>query len=69
MTPRQDTILIFAILPAVCVLTFTGWYWWERRELDWFDRPWYAVFPPATALLAFAIGALVGWLWTRTPSR
>lgn len=66
MTPhRRDTILLFAILPAVCVLTFTGWVWFEQRALEWSARPWYSVFPPATAALSFAIGALVGWLWTR----
>ena len=70
MTPQcKDTIATFAILFATWTLAFTGWYWWERRSLDWLERPWYAMFPPATALAAMAIGAAVGWLWTRSTNR
>ena len=70
MTPAQkDTIRTFAILAAWWALLFSGWVWWEERQLDWFDRPWYAIFPPATALGALAIGAVAGWLWVRASKR
>ncbi len=66
-TPRED-ILLWAVLAATGALTFSGWVWFEQRSLSWSDRPWYAAFPPATAVAAFLVGLLVGWLWQRGKS-
>lgn len=67
-TPREN-ILLWAVLAATAALTFSGWVWWEQRGLSWSDRPWYAAFPPLTALGVFVIGGVLGWMWQRGTQR
>jgi hypothetical protein len=70
MTPeRRDTILTFAILPACAALVFSGIVWWYERGDGWLGSRWHAIFPPATALGAFVIGAVVGWIYARAVGR
>lgn len=63
-TPHEE-ILLWAVLFATFALCLSVLVWWDMRPSTWDERPWYAAFPPLTALGAFLIGAGAGWLWVK----
>lgn len=70
MSPKQkDAILTAAILFAAWIGLMSGWTWWHDHLVPRFDRPRYAMLPVVNVLVALAIGAAFGWLWSRSVSR
>lgn len=58
-------MLTFALVLATWAGTLSAWVWWHYRDIERFERPWYAMLPAVNVLAALAIGAVAGWLWAR----